>query len=225
MRNFLLFCLFGLTVALHLQASEISPRDTIFKKNGEIFRVRILRQVGDTVFYSPYGSQEEKFFLTAELSKLSYDSGQLVLFGSLAISKGFINPRSDEEDKFVQGQADANMYYRPKDWIGTGVILGLFSWFYLVPLLIAGIVSLVKPNLKNIPYQDTRLTGKRDNSGKTPDIQQIRQLFKNRAYREGYLKTAHGYKARRLWFGFLIGLASLIIIALILFLLAFRGVF
>jgi hypothetical protein len=215
MRNFLLFCLFGLTVALHLQASEISPRDTIFKKNGEIFRVKILRQVGDTVFYSPYGSQEEKFFLTAELSKLSYDSGQLVLFNEA--SKSFAKPAviavpKDEVATYGEGLMDGGLYYRPRGLLGLGAALFLLSF---IGLAVVAVISLVKPELGMVPFQDLRLRTGRDYTGKTIDRKKLNHLFKSPQYREGYRKAAHRWKAGRVWLGYLLGFAGLVLLYLI----------
>jgi len=220
MKNILVFLFF--LIASHAIARPISVerRDTIFLKNGEIYKVKIVMIKNDTVFYKLYSSDQQKFFITAVVKSLNYNDGRVVIPS--------INPPSNEsiiklspEAMFRKGKEDGKLFYKHKAifWVGATTIV--FS--YLAPIIV-GIISLRKPPLKNILLRDIRTKYSRINSYTPQQKQVFRDFFKDENYLAGYQIGARRRKAKAVWLGFLAAL-GIIFVAIAFFFILFLATF
>jgi len=209
MKKVLIFLFFVIVQQATAATNPLSKRDTIFLKNGELYKVKILAIKNDTVFYNLYSSEEKRFFIIADVKSLNYDDGRVVI-PSLDEQKNedritsavpFIE-KPNSEAMFWKGNDDARHYYRNKAIMAAGVFLG---FFLIIGAFFTGIIALSKPNLYNIFKYDKRFKGL-DNTRSDPlEMRKITDLFKNPDYVKGYRKAARRRKAGRIWLGFAFG--------------------
>ena len=220
MKKILLFLFFIIVQQITAATNPLSSRDTIFLKNGNLYKVKILAIKNDTVFYHLYSSEEKKFFIITDVKSLNYNDGRVVIPS--------INPPSNEsiiklspEAMFRKGKEDGKLYYRNKPifWVGAATIV--FS--YLAPIIV-GIISLRKPPLKNILLRDIRTKYSRINSYTPQQKQVFRDFFKDENYLAGYQIGARRRKAKAVWLGFLAAL-GIIFVAIAFFFILFLATF
>jgi len=218
MKKTLLFLFFIIVQQITAATNPLSSRDTIFLKNGEIYKVRIIAIKNDTVFYRLYSDEQQKFFNVSDVKSLNYDNGRVVI-PSLDKQKNedrissavpFIEPNS--EAMFWKGNDDARKFYKNKSIIAAGVFLGIFLY---LGAFFTGIIALSKPNLNNIFKYDKRFKGLANTRSDPLEMRKITYLFKNPDYVKGYRKSARRRKAGKLWLGFAFGAALIISILFI----------
>ena len=122
------------------------------------------------------------FLYRDDISKLTYKSG--IIIDLTETEMPALNGGPEDDSLFVQGQADAAMYYKGYRAAAIGtMITSIYFPFGLIPAIAC---SSKPPAMKNLGYRD-------------------QQLMENASYFDGYTRKAHEIKKNKVWGGFAIG--------------------
>ena len=207
---------FNMTICAPLESAK---RDSLFLKTGEKIKVKILYIKNDTVFYQILSDTAQKFLLLADIKSVNYDDGKMFIPGYNAGRPANSIPplvkKPSSESMYYQGVHDAQKYYKNRGLIALGIALG---FTFTGGILLATIISIIKPSMSNIYRHDTRLRGPWENGEEGKTLRETMKLFDNPTYKIGYRKAAHKKKAKWIWIGTGVGLVlvSFILLAYLL---------
>ena len=172
--------------------------DTIVFLNGEVYRVRVIEVTSEKVFYKRYSDEEVRFFFIKDIKNILFDDGRIISFDYQPILP---KPRRSAGEMYQLGYQQGKAFYDNRSHFRTGVVLGLFFWLYLLPLIAAAVISLNPPKSINLFSEDKRLQmGFAD--------KEMTENFKDKNYLMGYERGAAGKKAAKIWLGVLTGIIS-----------------
>jgi hypothetical protein len=203
--------IFGLQAAFATSPAKKAIADTVFFRNGDIYKVRIVDITTEKVFYKRFNDEEERFFWIQDIRSVLLDDGKIISFDNQPNINQHLPPiiqqktnRSPRE-RYEMGYLDSKLYYQQRDifWLGFGlVILGFIGLFA------TAIISLIPPNTQDLVTRDSRILF----GNNSP----VFENFKDSNYAKGYLRGARKRKTGRIWTGFLAGLGALIGFLLVL---------
>jgi len=160
----------------------VTAQDIISLKSGEEVKARIIRLNPNDVTFIVENSTDTVFVYRDDVSKLTYKSG--IIIDLTETEMPALNSGPAEDSLFVQGQADAAMYYKGYRAAAIGtMITSIYFPFGLIPAIAC---SSKPPAMKNLGYRDQK-------------------LMENASYYDGYTRKAHEIKKNKVWGGFAIG--------------------
>jgi len=174
--------LIGFILLMTTGITVVTAQDIISLKSGEEVRARIIRLNPKDVTFIEENSTDTVFLYRDDVSRLTYKSGIIIILAENEMPAFSGVPVDDS--LFVQGQADATLYYkgyRPAA-IGT-MITSIYFPFGLIPAIAC---SSKPPAKEHLGYRD-------------------QQLMENTSYSDGYTRKAHEIKKNKVWRGFAIG--------------------
>lgn len=183
-------------------------QDLIYKKSGETLKVKIL-EVGETeIKFKDFDIKEGSTFiiLKSDIFKIKFENGNQEIYqistndtkdsidlnSNKRIPKGEWNPSGSINDSlnlYAKGKADARKYYRNYN---NSVTFSYLGGACLGPcgVIIPAVSSGISPLDNNLGFPDSK-------------------LFENLSYRQGYLDQASKMKERKVWGGYIGGVATM----------------
>jgi hypothetical protein len=172
----------------------LSAQDILTKKNGEDIKAKVLEVTNNEVKYKKFDNLNGPLFtiLKSELLLIRYENGSKDIFNE---AKKIESNSTQNEDLYIQGQSDANKYYKGYKSSGTAVISTSLLLSPLVGLVPAVLCSTTEPQDENLNYPSS-------------------ELMKKTEYSNGYRQKAKKIKQNKVWknwgIGFGINLALLL---------------
>lgn len=162
--------------------SVVLAQDIITLRSGIDMKARILKLNPKDVIFIPENSFDTVNMLREEISKLQYNTG-IAIYLTEDINPVMVNDQGNDS-LFTLGQIDANRYY--KGYRPAAIVTMISCLSFPCGLIPAIACSATPPSMKNLGYKDP-------------------QLMESQSYYEGYSKTAHKIKKKKVWEGFAIG--------------------
>lgn len=173
--------------------SGVFAQDLIYLKSGGEMKVRIIKLNPKDVTFIPANSYDTAFLLRDEISSLRYGTGIIIHLAEDEIPSIVNDPGNDS--LFTLGKIDATRYYRGyKPAAIATMISSIYFPFGVIPAIAC---SATHPSMKSLGYKDPK-------------------LMENTSYYEGYTKTAHNIKKKKVWGGFAIGSGFVIVMAILM---------
>ena len=170
----------------------VIAQDIISLKSGGEMKARILSLNPKNVIYIPENSFDTASLLRDEITSLIYSSGISIYLSEIEIPSLTNVPGNDS--LFVLGKIDATRYYKGyKPAAIATMISSIYFPFGLIPAIAC---SATPPSMSRLGYKDQK-------------------LMENSSYYEGYTKTAHKIKKKKVWGGFAIGSGFILVIAVL----------
>lgn len=173
--------------------SPVIAQDIISLKSGGEMKARIINLNPDHVTFIPEKSYDTAYLLRNEVSRLQYRSGIIICLEEDEIP--FVVNEPGNDSLYTLGKIDATRYYKGyKPAAIATMIASLYFPFGVIPAIAC---SATHPSEKSLGYKDPK-------------------LMENPGYYEGYTKTAHSIKKKKVWGGFAIGSGFVIVLAIIM---------
>lgn len=172
--------------------SAIMAQDIISLKSGGEMKARILSLNLKSVAFIPENSSDTISLLRDEITRLHYSSGINIYLSENEMPIRINVPGNDS--LFDLGKIDAARYYKGyKPAAIATMISSIYFPFGLIPAIAC---SATPPSMSHLGYKDQK-------------------LMENSSYYEGYTKTAHKIKKKKVWGGFAIGSGFILLIAVL----------
>ena len=182
-----------LLLMLYIGFPVIMAQDIISLKSGGEMKARILSLNTKTVTFIPENSSDTAYLQRDEITSLRYGNGISVYLSENEIPSVIYAPENDS--LFDLGKIDATRYYKGyKPAAITTMLASIYFPFGLIPAIAC---SATPPSMSHLGYKDQK-------------------LMENSSYYEGYTKTAHKIKKKKVWGGFAIGSGFILIIAVLI---------
>ena len=173
--------------------SLVIAQDIISLKSGGEMKVRIIKLNPDYVTFIYENRYDTSYLLRNEVSMLQYSTGIIIHLEEDEIPVVGNIPGNDS--LYTLGKIDATRYYKGyKPAAIATMISSLYFPFGVIPAIAC---SATHPSMKNLGYKNP-------------------ELMENPSYYEGYTKTAHTIKKKKVWGGFAIGSGFVIVLAIIM---------
>lgn len=184
--------IFVLSFLLVTGFSVVKAQDIISLKSGGEMKARILSLSSKNVSFIPENSSDTLSLLRDEITRLHYCSGIIIYLSENEMPTLINIPKNDS--LFDLGKSDATRYYKGyKPAAIATMISSIYFPFGLIPAIAC---SATSPSMSHLGYKDQKLMG-------------------NPSYYEGYTKTAHKIKKKKVWGGFAIGSGFIFVIAIL----------
>jgi len=166
-----------------------AAQDIITLKSGDELKVKIIRLNPKDVTFTPRGSKDTITIWRDDVLKLWYQSGTTVYLSDQEKPDSYYKTGTDS--LYDRGVADASKYYQGYKNARTGTIVAALIFpFNLIPAIAC---SATSPSDENLDYRD-------------------KKLMQDPAYSQGYTEKAHKIKKRKVWEGYFIGTAGILVL-------------
>jgi hypothetical protein len=173
--------------------SVVWGQDVISLKSGGELKAHIIKLNPQDVIFVPENSFDTASILRNEISRLQYSSG-IVIY--LEEEETHVFTYELQNDSLYNiGKIDATRYY--KGYKPAAIATMISSLYFPIGLIPAIACSATPPSMKNLGYKDPK-------------------LMENPSYYDGYTKTAHSIKKKKVWGGFAIGSGFVILFAIVI---------
>jgi hypothetical protein len=173
--------------------SVVMAQDIISIKSGGEMKVRIIKLNPTNVIFIPESSYDTTYMPRNEISRLQYSTGIIIYLEEDEIPVFPNEPGNDS--LFTLGKMDATRYYKGyKPAAIATMISSIYFPFGVIPAIAC---SATRPSAKSLGYKDPK-------------------LMEDPNYYDGYTKTAHNIKKKKVWGGFAIGSGFVILIAIVM---------
>ncbi len=191
MKKFIMFF-----VATFLVANCLFSQDVITKKSGEDIQAKVLEVTTSEVKYKKFDNLNGPVFsiLKSELLLIRYENGSKDVFND---NKKVEEKTISVKDMYLEGQSDANRFYKGYKGAGSTVLVTSLLLSPLVGLIPAAICASSDPQDENLGYPSS-------------------DLMKNTEYANGYRVRAKKIKKNKVWtnLGVAFGINVVLVVAL-----------
>ena len=191
MKKFIMFF-----VATFLVANCLFSQDVITKKSGEDIQAKVLEVTTSEVKYKKFDNLNGPVFsiLKSELLLIRYENGSKDVFND---NKKVEEKTISVKDMYLEGQSDANRFYKGYKGAGSTVLVTSLLLSPLVGLIPAAICASSDPQDENLGYPSS-------------------DLMKNTEYANGYRVRAKKIKKNKVWtnLGVAFGINVILVVAL-----------
>jgi len=191
MKKFIMFFF-----ATFLVANCLFSQDIITKKSGEDIQAKVLEVTTTEVKYKKFDNLNGPVFsiLKSELLLIRYENGSKDVFND---NKKVEEKTISVKDMYLEGQSDANRFYKGYKGAGSTVLVTSLLLSPLVGLIPAAICASSDPQDENLGYPSS-------------------DLMKNSEYANGYRIRAKKIKKNKVWtnLGVAFGINVVLVVAL-----------
>jgi len=183
-------------VILFLVLSGISvvlAQDVIKLKSGGEIKGRILKLNTKDITFISENSFDTTHLLRIEATSLKYSSGIIIYLSEAEMPVLDNSPANDS--LFMLGVTDATLNYKGYKPAAIGTMIT--SLYFPLGVIPAIACSATHPSMKSLGYKDPK-------------------LMENQSYYEGYTKTAHTIKKKKVWGGFAIGSGFVVLVTIVM---------
>jgi hypothetical protein len=174
-------------------SSGIFAQDIITLKSGIDLKAGILKLTPKEVIVIRENSFDTSYLMRDEISTLHYRSGITIYLQEDVLP--VMNNDLGNDSLVTLGQTDASRYYKGYKPAAIATMISSLSFpFGLIPAIAC---SATRPSMKNLGYKDPT-------------------LMESQSYYEGYTKTAHKIKKKKVWSGFAIGSGAWIVCSIVI---------
>jgi hypothetical protein len=183
-------------IATFFAFNSLFSQDVLTKKSGEDIQAKVLEVTTTEVKYKKFDNLNGPIFsiLKSDLLLIRYENGSKDIFTD---NKKVEEKIVSGKDFYLEGQSDANRFYRGYKGAGNGVLATSLLLSPLVGLIPAAICASADPKDENLDYPSS-------------------DLMKNSEYANGYRQKAKKIKQKKVWtnLGVAFGINLVLILAL-----------
>ena len=172
----------------------VSAQDVITLKSGGEMKVRIIQFNPNDITFIAENSFDTTSLLRQDITSLKYHSGIIIYLSENEIPVA--DSRQGTDSLYTLGVNDAKINYKgyKPAAIGT-MIASLYFPFGVIPAIACSATHPAN-SMKNLGYKDPK-------------------LMENLSYYDGYTKTAHAIKKKKVWGGFAMGSGFVILLTIL----------
>jgi hypothetical protein len=171
----------------------VLAQDVITLKSGGEMKARIIKLNPKDIIFIPENSFDTAYMLRDEATILKYSSGIIIYLSEAEMPPLVSIPGNDT--LFILGVTDATINY--KGYRPAAIATMISSLYFPFGVIPAIACSATPPSRKSLGYKDPK-------------------LMENQSYYEGYTKTAHSIKKKKVWGGFAIGSGFVILMGVLM---------